>query len=422
MAIPVTGLSQLGDQLLRASGDYANIKLRKQSEAEQRAQALADLADQRRYSEGRQDIERGNRMTDTAQLAQMNQRFEALQRAQQLGLIAVTDIGKIEVENLALGELAKREAAEAARKTQMRERAQSRVDAIAKKLSILQDEIMADEMVEKIRPQVSETELKKEMQRLALLANPEIKDIMKMPKELIEGQRNAALTAANAKLAEEWMMNVQDAKARAANNKLLFRSLMDENNQLLQAYGTVGDIPTMLADPASLPGPSGVIPNPAKRPTEDFIPPPPDIPPQATQSSANQYPVTSLMGLAERAPPIQDVLAAPGMAIDAIGRYGGAGLQGLLSGDFSVPETGPVTMAGNKLGSMFAGPVQGPVDPVQVARTQWLQNAWRDPSNPPKPLGPLQNLDSNGQYKQLVRRPPTSVFSYPDPYGSLMGP
>lgn len=415
MAIPVTGLSQLGDQLLRASGDYANIKLRKQSEAEQRAQSLADLADQRRYSEGRQDIERGNRMQDTAQLAQMNQRFEALQRAQQLGLIAATDLGNMAAENLALGELAKREGAEAARKTQMRERAQSRVDSNAVQMQSIMEKIAEDERIASSQPEINPIELRAEQERLARLANPDKKQISDAD---IAGQYNAAMESYEKKLMMDWAKRTQEAKINAQNNKMILRGLAEENNQLLQLYGTVGDVPRTMQQSS----PAAVLSAPRSDPMAAFkstiAPPAPAATPTA-QPSSGQYPVTSLMGLAERAPPIQDVLAAPGQAIDAIGRYGGAGLQGLLSGDFSVPETGPVTMAGNKLGSMFSGPVQSPVDPVQVARTQWLQNAWRDPSNPPKPLGPLKDLDPNGQYKDLIRRTPTSVFSYPDPYGSL---
>lgn len=64
MASP-TGLSQLGDALLRGSGDYANIQLRRQAEERARAQQLADLQDQRRYSEGQRDIQRGMALEDT---------------------------------------------------------------------------------------------------------------------------------------------------------------------------------------------------------------------------------------------------------------------------------------------------------------------------------------------------------------------
>lgn len=46
-----TGLTQLGDALLRGSGDYANIQLRRQQEERLRNNQLTDLADARRYGE-----------------------------------------------------------------------------------------------------------------------------------------------------------------------------------------------------------------------------------------------------------------------------------------------------------------------------------------------------------------------------------
>jgi len=245
-----TGLSQLGDQLLRASGDYANMTVRKQREDEARAQALADLADQRRYTEGRNEVARGQRMEDTAQLAAMNSRFEALQRAQKLGLIAATDIGNMEIENMALKALAQREQAEDARKEEMRKRAQIRVDKNAATAKSIMDKISEAEQVANSQPEISPTQLRAEQERLARQANPEKKQISQAD---IDGQYNAALEKLNKDVMMDWAKNVQEAKISVQNNKMLLRSLADENQQLTQMFGVIGDVPETIA-PAAISG------------------------------------------------------------------------------------------------------------------------------------------------------------------------
>jgi len=419
MAVPVTGLSQIGDQLLRASGDYANIKLRKQQEDEQRARALADLADQRQYSEFRGDVERGNRMTDATQLANMNQRFDALQRAQRLGLIAATDLGKIEVENLALMELAKREAAEVAQKDAAKIRAQERVDRNATTAKSITDQIAEDERIANSSPQIDPVELRREQERMARLANPDKKQISQSD---IDGQYNAAITALNEKLGMEWMQRMQEAKINIQNNKILLRSLMDENNQLAQMFGVVGDVPaTPMQTPAAMLAPPQSNGDPMAAFKGMSAPPPASMAPPAQAPTDFSFPATSVRGLAERAPA---VIAAPGTLLDKAVMGGSGVARGLWDGNYTNSiQRGPTQAIGESIGSFLSGPVQGPVDPVQVARTQWLQNAWRDASNPPKPLGPLKNLDPTGPYRTLLQQQtPTSAFSYPDPYGSLMGP
>jgi len=242
-----TGLTQLGDQLLRASGDYANMKVRKQREDEARAQALADLADQRQYGEAQGQRARTDRMADATKVAQFNSRFEALQRAMKLGLIAATDIGNLEVENVALKELAGREQAETTRKEEMRKRAQVRVDKNAKTAKSIMDQIADDEQTLRSRPEVDDKKLEEEKERLARLANPGKKQISK---EDIEGQHNAALKILNDEAQKNWFTRTQEAKISLDNNKMLLRSLADENQQLTQMFGVIGDVPeTVLRDP-----------------------------------------------------------------------------------------------------------------------------------------------------------------------------
>lgn len=70
----------------------------------------------------------------------------------------------------------------------------------------------------------------------------------------------------------------------------------------------------------------------------------------------------SLLGLLHQAPTTSDMLAAPaniaaapGRAIDTAGRYLSAGLEGALSGNYSVPPKGMLEVAGEGIGSAIAG-------------------------------------------------------------------
>lgn len=89
------------------------------------------------------------------------------------------------------------------------------------------------------------------------------------------------------------------------------------------------------------------------------------VAPKAEPDTAYQYPALSVFGAGERAVKnAPSILALPGRAIDAAGRYGAAGLSGLFTGDYSVPEKGLVTMAGEGIGSLIAGdPYARPAPP-----------------------------------------------------------
>lgn len=71
-----TGLQQLGDVLMKGSGDYANIQLQRKAEERRRAQQLADLQDQRQFAVEQRGIERGFALTD-----EERRRAQALQDA-----------------------------------------------------------------------------------------------------------------------------------------------------------------------------------------------------------------------------------------------------------------------------------------------------------------------------------------------------
>lgn len=126
-----TGLSQLGDALLRGSGDYANIQLRRQAEERQRAQQLADLQGSRQYAEGQDTLRRTNNLADAKTATLFAQRLEALKQAVSLGLMAATDIGNVAVEDAALAKLAAKMAGDAARDEQVLKDAQDELNRLA---------------------------------------------------------------------------------------------------------------------------------------------------------------------------------------------------------------------------------------------------------------------------------------------------
>jgi hypothetical protein len=85
--------------------------------------------------------------------------------------------------------------------------------------------------------------------------------------------------------------------------------------------------------------------------------------PAPAPTPSYQYPAYSVLGAAERMPPVgeaaMNVVAAPGRAIDAFGRLGGAALQGAMTGNYQVPEKGIVERAGEAIGGMIAGRTVG---------------------------------------------------------------
>lgn len=126
-----TGLQQLGDVLLKGSGDYANIQLQRQAEERRRAAQLADLQDQRRFAVEQRGVERGYAQEDRRTNALFTARLGALERAQARGLIAASDIGNVAVEDAALAKLAQAEATEVQRQEAALANAQAELNRLA---------------------------------------------------------------------------------------------------------------------------------------------------------------------------------------------------------------------------------------------------------------------------------------------------
>ena len=88
--------------------------------------------------------------------------------------------------------------------------------------------------------------------------------------------------------------------------------------------------------------------------------------PTAPASATRQVPAAttgfdpsnlSLAGLWKNRAPIaggaMDIAAAPGRAIDTLGRYGGAVTRGLVTGDYSVPQQGVLNATGEAIGNLI---------------------------------------------------------------------
>lgn len=414
----VTGLSQLGDALLKGSGDYANIKLRKQREDEARAQMLADLADQRRYSEGQNQQSRMNRIEDATKVAQFNSRFDALQRAMKLGLIAATDIGNIAIEDMALKALSQREAAEDKLKQDNRIKAQARVDKNAVLAKDIMDKIAADERVANSTPEINPRELQAMQETMARAAKGGKGQISQSD---IDGQYNAAMEKLQQDVMIKWSQKVQEAKINAANNKMLLRGLADENNQLTQLYGVIGDVPRTLAEPAPSAGVAPAFSDPmaAFKRTQQ-APPPDTAQPMPALADPGYGGVRGALGTIGNE--FSSVLNNAKLAINKPLTVLGRGYDSIMGGDKAVLEGEPAR------NQRLAGLVQNynqtagaPISFEQAAVP--LAPRLQDP-NAPKPLTYEQFLQFQDQLKKplptlkpLRTPPPSSVFSYPDPYG-----
>jgi hypothetical protein len=86
-------------------------------------------------------------------------------------------------------------------------------------------------------------------------------------------------------------------------------------------------------------------------------------------------PPYSIKGALQRIPPVQDLVQAPGRLVNTVGRYGGALLGGLWSGDYSVPKQGLVDMASNQIADTVTSAAPGrPITsapPVFPTPTTW---------------------------------------------------
>jgi hypothetical protein len=96
--------------------------------------------------------------------------------------------------------------------------------------------------------------------------------------------------------------------------------------------------------------------------TNLFVEPPPATAPRPSArplSPAFNYPAMSVLGGAERLAralgPVEQQIAAPGRLLNELGRYGGAALTGVFTGDYSLPEQGIVDTASEGMARLLSG-------------------------------------------------------------------
>lgn len=405
-----TSLQQLSDVLLKGSGDYANIQLQRQAEDRRRAQALADLQDQRRYSS-----------EDRRTTALFASRLDALRRAAALGLISATDLGNMAIEDAALAKLAQKEATDAQRKDDALVNAQTELNQLASDRDSLlkKDQEIADR-IRKLQEDYTATADLAEpapITREAVLQKAaDLARLARVKLATVEPKRSEQL-AAYIGQAEDALQKESLGPALLAQQRI--KSISSQYNSLVREQATVVDqvrnVRQTMADlqrqfpiapvrtqapsviltsptaPSNTPAPA--IASPAEREAarriaagipENPPPPPPAIPSSAGASTL--APATSIKGFAQRLPQIApEFLAAPGRAFDTAGRYATAGVRGLWEGDFTVPQKGLVQLAGEGFGELLAPKIE-PGDYMSAERAKLL--GLRRSLDPLPPLPP----------------------------------
>lgn len=176
-------------------------------------------------------------------------------------------------------------------------------------------------------------------------------------------------------LAMRWNQARQDALIQRQLIGDQLRNLSAEVNTLRNRFGVVGAAPTStanLAEPVA--APTGTLTSGAQprltpeqfaaqirqqlgRTTPTSTEPSPSV-------SDGRAPILSIKGIGQRlsdaVPPARlaeaplNIAAFPGRLLDTVGRYGAAGLQGIYDGNFTVPDKGLVTLAGEGIGNAIA--------------------------------------------------------------------
>ncbi len=382
------------------------------------------MADQRRYSEGQGQKARSDRFSDATRTAQFNSRFEALQRAEKLGLIAATDIGKIEIEDMALKALAQREAAEDAKRTQFRNKAKTRLDKLARTEEEIVKRIQTNQSIADAPIQPEANEIRRIQERLAKAANPKEKTISD---EMIAFKEAAAI--------EEWkqtafmdrMQRAQAAKIDAANDKMLLREIAQERNSLMQMSGEIGDVPeTVLSDPGANVEPSAPTESPMAKLQRD----------RAEKIAAEKAARDAAAGggnpsggyggvrgaLGSIGNEFSSVLNNAKLAINKPLTVLGRGYDSIMGGDKAVLEGEPAR--NQRLARLVQDYNQTAGTPISFEQAAVpLASRLQEPQAP-APLTYEQFLQFQEQLKKplpklnpLRTQSPSSVFSFPDPYG-----
>lgn len=322
-----TGLQQLGDVLMKSSGDYANIQLRRQAEERRRAQQLADLQDSRQFAVDQRGIERRLMLED-----EERRRVQAVDDATLSVLLKEGWLKPTDAKNP--GAITAAADARQARLSVTRERDGKLPDKLQQEADYLgkQDvELAAAESA--LNAKLSEPEpgppSPAEVRVLAIRMLNKAPGVVPTDVEI-----NDAMPGAQAAIMQDrflrWSMGKEDAK----NQVQLLRSQRTALRQSLGALLQQGFVPNRA--PPSSPSSSLSAPAPALRPATAAeadeaagVTPPPDTNTSVVPVSSGGY--GGLMGLAgrvtEEIPALRAALSDPG----------GAG-QVFARSAFAVPE------------------------------------------------------------------------------------
>lgn len=384
-----TGLSQLGQALAQGSGDYANIQLQRQADERRRVQQLQDLQDARSYAEDRFNLERLLSLEDEARKRRQGVDDATINILLKEGWLSPTDVRDPIAVQAAADARQERIGSQLKREGELPARLQAEADYLGEQdVKLAEAEAALTEMLNSPQPsQPSQAEVMNLARQKTGKATPSVEEI--------EAQIPVALKEIEQERFQRWYMDKEDAKAQIP----LLRNQRTVLRQSLSGLLQQGIVPSRNRPPAPLAQLENPVPaRSAANPLESFtsvlegqVPPAP----QGEAASNYNYPALSVAGLGERAGITADafsaerlgqapmnILAAPGRMIDTAGRYGGALTRGLLVGDYSVPEKGVVTQAGEALGSLMA-PKIAPGDYMSEARARLL-NLPRSPDPLPK--------------------------------------
>lgn len=409
-----TGLSQLGDALLRGSGDYANIQLRRQQEDRQRVNQLADMENARRYSEGQ--AEKG--VDRQKEMFTWQQKQARIRELIALGFLSEADAADEEAVAFAYALAKARTSAQVHEADEYAKQEKAYVNDIARQAKDEQDKIgkYQDELAaipsEPVPP--TEKEIDKLARRLAKEAGVDYDK---------DAERARFQLAAIKSLKEDALTSVFLQQKRADT----IRILINGSNQRLQAYDSqLSDfarrkiLPTIKPPPATAPTAGLAAPASALR----------EAPPEVTARAAGgSPPAPAGVGASTALPnPMNNAALANFQAqqeqqaqIDAKqgrtqqlanllrvrddararGASAGVALQAPIPSnprlDFMVPEMIP-TRGG------FAQEISAAGQDELKAQNAYQKLLMQ--------LGPLPQLPK-------IKAPaPASVFSLPDPYGA----
>ena len=193
-----TGLQQLGDTLLRSSGDYANIQLQRQAEDRRRMQQLADVQSQRSYTSGEQNRLHQQRIDDeTYQLLLKEGWLKPNDAQNPTAVAAAADKRQKHIDELMTRDAAQRQNAvtAAARVAQQR-------DEVRRKMNAL------DSVLSQPEPEPNPNEVTKEAIRMA---SQGLKPGEQPSTEAIQQAWKPAYDAVNTRMNGAWFRQKSDA-------------------------------------------------------------------------------------------------------------------------------------------------------------------------------------------------------------------